>query len=73
MKAFGGLKEISRQVKSDFAEMNLIGSVAELTSRIGQYRSAGANLMELKFIANDLEDMEGQMKLVAAEIMPSLG
>lgn len=71
VRTFGGLKEISRQVKADFNEMNLIGSVAELTVRIQQYESAGANMMELKFIADDLEDMEGQMKLVAAEIMPS--
>jgi alkanesulfonate monooxygenase SsuD/methylene tetrahydromethanopterin reductase-like flavin-dependent oxidoreductase (luciferase family) len=71
IRTFGGLREMVRQLKSDFTQMNLIGSVDEVSRRIEQYRAAGANFAELKFVANDLDDMKTQMGLVSAEILPS--
>jgi len=73
IKTFGGLKEMVRQIKSDFAQMNLIGSVDEVSNRLKEYQQAGANFAELKFIANDLDEMREEMKLVASEIVPRFG
>jgi probable F420-dependent oxidoreductase len=67
---FGQLPEMVRQTKGNFSQMNLIGSLDEVSGRIDEYRQAGANYIELKFIARDLADMLEQMKL-CAEIQSS--
>jgi len=73
VKKFGGLPEITRLKphETGFAQMNLIGSVTEVSKRISEYKEAGANFVELKFISNTLDEMLGQISLFASQIMPS--
>jgi probable F420-dependent oxidoreductase len=68
---FGQLPEMARQTKADFAQMNLIGSSSDVSKRIEEYCQAGANYMELKFVARDSADMLRQMGLLSKEILPS--
>jgi alkanesulfonate monooxygenase SsuD/methylene tetrahydromethanopterin reductase-like flavin-dependent oxidoreductase (luciferase family) len=71
VKKFGGLAEISRvRGSSPFVQQNFIGSVEDVSKRLSQYEEAGANYAEFKFISNTLDDMLGQMSLIASEIIP---
>ncbi len=72
VKKFGGLPEILRNFASKtsiFTERNLIGSVAEVSKRLLEYKEAGATYAELKFIANTLDEMLDQMALFESQIM----
>jgi alkanesulfonate monooxygenase SsuD/methylene tetrahydromethanopterin reductase-like flavin-dependent oxidoreductase (luciferase family) len=71
VKKFGGLTEISRvRGASPFVQQNFVGSVADVSKRLAQYREAGANYAEFKFISNTLDEMLNQMSLIATEIIP---
>jgi alkanesulfonate monooxygenase SsuD/methylene tetrahydromethanopterin reductase-like flavin-dependent oxidoreductase (luciferase family) len=70
VKTYCGLREMVRQLKSDFTQTNLIGSLEDVSNRLEEYQKAGVNFVELKFIANDLNEMCEEMKLVASNIAP---
>ena len=71
VRKFGGLSEIARVAEGPFTEMNLVGSIDDVSKRIEEYEKAGANYVELKFIANNLQEVLDQMSLFASQIAPS--
>lgn len=71
VKRFGGLAEISRvRGSSPFVQQNFIGSAEDVSKRLAQYRDAGANYAEFKFISNTLDEMLSQISLIASEVIP---
>jgi probable F420-dependent oxidoreductase len=52
-------------------EVTLVGSPAEIMSKIEAYAKSGVNLFELKFIYRNMESLESQLRLFASEILPS--
>lgn len=50
---------------------SLVGSPADVTSRIGEFLDAGCTVFELKFVYHSIEDLVGQMTAFATEVAPS--
>jgi probable F420-dependent oxidoreductase len=57
---------------SSYVSMNLIGSVAQVTDKVWQYRDAGArHLAGLLFVGDSVSEMLDQVRIFADEVVPS--
>ncbi len=50
---------------------SLVGSPADVTSRIGEFLDARCTVFELKFVYHSIEDLIGQMTAFATEVAPN--
>ena len=53
-------------------EVAIVGSPSDVARRIGQYRDAGANHVELKLLAHDLEAVHTQLDLLSREVLGTI-
>jgi probable F420-dependent oxidoreductase len=52
-------------------DVTLIGTPSDVIQKVGAYVESGVNMFELKFIYKDMQSLDSQLRLFAAEVMPS--
>lgn len=70
-----GMRTVGRQftTQEDFDTRTIMGSDATFVRRLREYHDAGANLVELKLIYDNIDELIDAMRRIAHDIVPAVG
>jgi len=69
-----GIRTVGGQftTREDFEARTIMGSPATFVRRLGDYRDAGVNVVELKLLYDSIDDMVDSMQTLASNVLPAV-